>query len=251
MKRLSIICMGLLLSIATVAQTVNVHMKSGEIKVYNSAEVDYIDFTQSDNNVVEAIDLGLTSGTKWANMNVGATAPEEYGDFFAWGETTPKDLFEYFTPFYEFYDPNVEGGFVDIGNNIQSTQYDAATVNWGENWCMPTADQYQELIDQCSTEVVTINDVTGMLFIGPNGNSIFLPPHGVANHGSIYGDVDTGYYWASTRLEGDPSSDYYYDLLQYAHRLFFNINIGDNGYASVNDYQQQRPCGLLVRPVAK
>lgn len=235
MKRISIICALSLISLFAGAQTVNIHMKSGEVKVFNSTDVDYVNFTPAP----EAIDLGLPSGTKWANMNIGATAPEDYGYYFAWGETSTKDPFEYFTPFYEYYDPSLEDMFVNIGSDISGTQYDAATVNWGETWCMPTAEQIQELIDKCSTAVVTINDVTGMMFIGPNGNSIFLPPAGTMNHGTAYGEGWSGYYWSSTM---SPS-------VQHSQILFFNIQMGDNGFAIFES--QQRPCGLPIRGVAK
>lgn len=234
MKRISIICALSLISLFAGAQTVNIHMKSGEVKVFNSTYVDYVNFTPAP----EAIDLGLPSGTKWANMNIGATAPEDYGYYFAWGETIQRDEIDFYWPTYTYYDPNSTDMCIDIGQNISGTQYDAATVNWGETWCMPTAEQFQELSDNCSTAVVTINDVTGMMFIGPNGNSIFLPNCGVGMFTDIMGEGFSGYYWASTLQPWGT-----------AQNLFFNTNIGDNGFSMVDG--QERCAGLTIRPVSK
>ena len=119
------------------------------------------------------VDLGLPSGTLWATCNVGANAPEEVGGYFAWGETSPKTHFA--TDNYEHY---AGGNWKNIGSNIAGTQYDAATANWGSEWCMPTADQLSELASKCSRKSYTLNGVNGILFTGPNGNTIFIPNGG-------------------------------------------------------------------------
>ena len=139
----------------------------------------------------EPIDLGLPSGTMWASCNLGATKPEEYGDFFSWGETKPKS--EYTWPNYLYQDGN--GHYVDIGSEIAGTEYDAATANWGSQWRMPTLEQIQELVNNCSTKWTARNGVRGLEVFGPNGNSIFLPAAGY-NWNRFYEKY--GYYRSST-----------------------------------------------------
>lgn len=104
------------------------------------------------------VDLGLPSGTLWATCNVGATTPEEDGDCFAWGETEPKD--EYTKGNYKYQDE------IDI----LPASADAATVNWGEGWRMPTPKEFLEL-GWCEWTWMG----KGYKLTGPNGNSIYLP----------------------------------------------------------------------------
>ena len=108
------------------------------------------------------IDLGLPSGTKWACCNVEASVPEEFGGSYAWGEASNESV-----------------------------------DKWGASWQMPTLEQCQELIDNCSSEWTTRNGVDGRVFTGPNGGTIFLPAAGVDNSG-----LD-GYYWSSTPMSSD------------------------------------------------
>lgn len=119
------------------------------------------------------VDLGLPSGTKWATCNVGSTTPEGYGDYFAWGETSTKSTY-------------TQDNYTYTGdpNNLPSSA-DAATANWGSGWRMPTQTEMKELINNCTVTWTTQNGVTGSLFTGPNGNSIFLPAAGTnGNAGS-------------------------------------------------------------------
>lgn len=161
----------------------------------------------------EYVDLGLPSGTLWATMNVGANCPEEYGDYFAWGETTPKAV--YCDSTYKWYrsDSNSSGytkycddsswgynGFTD-GNTELDPEDDAATANWGSQWRMPSEDQIQELYDNCTEECTTINGVNGRLFISNiNGASLFLPTAGDRWGSSFYNGpwVLSGHYWSRT-----------------------------------------------------
>lgn len=112
------------------------------------------------------VDLGLPSGLKWATCNIGANSPEEYGNYYAWGETETKP---------EYTEENSSTHLKvmnDISGNIQ---YDAATANWGSSWRMPTKEEIQELIDNCTWELVTLNAMYVYNVKGSNGNSIFLP----------------------------------------------------------------------------
>ena len=159
----------------------------------------------------EYVDLGLPSGTLWATMNIGANSPEEYGDYFAWGETQPK--VEYSWDTYEWGivdDPDGDGdglfftkyctsssfgynGFTD-GKTELDPEDDAATVNWGSEWRMPSSDQIQELIDNCTIEWTTKNGVNGRLFTSNiNGASLFLPAAGHFYYETHFGE---SYYWS-------------------------------------------------------
>ncbi len=149
----------------------------------------------------EFVDLGLPSGLKWATCNVGASAPEEYGNYYAWGMTTPH------TEENTFYD-----GREDITGDAQ---HDAATANWGVGCKMPTKAQMEELKDNCTWEWTTQNDVNGYKVISKtNGNSIFLPAAGSRNGTSLGNDGGYGYYWSSTPYES--GSDYAYRLSFYS-----------------------------------
>lgn len=116
--------------------------------------------------VAEAVDLGLS--VKWASFNVGATSQTEMGDRFAWGETSPKEYYTANT--YTFADGKNESRSLTLSNSN-----DAASANWGNGWRMPTLEEMVELRDKCDRQAHTINGVRGVSFIGPNGNSIFLP----------------------------------------------------------------------------
>ena len=169
------------------------------------------------------VDLGLPSGTRWATTNVGAENPEDYGDYFAWGETQPHysvngtdttwlNGYEagYRWTTYRYcngsestltkYCSNAEygnDGFTDTLTTLESTD-DAATANWGAGWRMPTQEELQELYDNCTREWTEQNGVSGRLFTGPNGNSIFLPAAGYRSDSSLYNAVSGGYYWSSS-----------------------------------------------------
>ena len=129
---------------------------------------------------VEAVDLGLS--VKWAVWNMGASAPEEFGDYYCWGETETKE--EYTEESYLYYK---NGSFVNIGSNICGTRYDAAHVKWGGDWRLPTDVEAAELVNECSWETTSVNGVNGVLVTGPNGNSIFLPATGSKLGNEIYG----------------------------------------------------------------
>ena len=159
------------------AQTVNVHFKNGQKIEFPSSNVDYVDFSiKAPDPTVSAgqvVDLGLS--VYWASCNLGAEKPEEYGDYYAWGETKPKS--SYTKDNYSYYNASTTL-YTDIGNDISGTQYDAATVNLGSDWRMPTESEMQELADKCSWEWTQINSINGFKVTGTNGNSIFIPAAG-------------------------------------------------------------------------
>lgn len=146
----------------------------------------------------EYVDLGLLSGLKWATCNVGATAPEGYGDYFAWGETSSKDVYKWST----YFDTKNEGDtftkYKDGGKTTLDPENDAAHVNWGGNWRMPTSEEIEELINKCTWAPTQKNGVDGYEVKGSNGNSIFLPYSGERFESSLYDDGSFGYYWSSS-----------------------------------------------------
>ena len=184
------------------------------------------------------IDLGLS--VRWADINVGATTPEEFGWFVAWGETRPKDDYSWST--YKYcngqqtsltkYCTNPNYGTVDGLVRLEPSD-DAATIQWGHPWRTPTANEVEELVNQCIWTWTTIGDVNGYRVTGPNGNSIFLPTAGYRYDRRIGGVGTFAGYWASECEEEDP-----YD----ATRLYFD----SNGYEVIG---YGRWTGRNVRPV--
>lgn len=192
------------------------------------------------------VDLGLPSGTLWATCNVGANAPEEYGDYFAWGETTPKDVYnpstylyykcsnktktiiKYYTSAYSSYK-----GVIDNLATLQPMD-DAATANWGDDWRMPTIEEWKELFDNTPHTWTQQNGVNGRLFTASNGNTLFLPAAGCREDSKLIKAGGYGYYWACSILQYQPYEAYYID---------FDYNYYHTGYG-IN-----RACGLSVRAV--
>lgn len=164
--------------------------------------------------------MGLPSGTLWATCNVGANKPEEYGDYFAWGETTPKLLYEWNT--YKYcnghfrkltkYCNNRNYGnktYTDLLTNLQGSD-DAATINWGEGWQTPTKEQWEELLLNSKFTKVNRNGVEGKLF-EMNGNGIFLPAAGCLWNNDLFDVGNYGGYWSrSLDIESPENAWYYY-----------------------------------------
>ena len=145
--------------------------------------------------VEQYVDLGLPSKTLWAKSNVGASVPEEYGNFYAWGETTTKTSFTWKT--YSLCG-GTETTPYDIGSSIVGTSYDVATAVMGDDWCMPTLDQFNELVKECTFDLRSLNGVTGYKITGPNGNYIFMPLCGYKYDSSYNYNTTRGYYWSGT-----------------------------------------------------
>ena len=159
------------------------------------------------------VDLGLS--VKWATCNVGATKPEEYGNYYAWGETSPKTTYDYST--YKWcngsydtmtkYCTDSDYGTVD-NKTVLDPEDDAAAVNMGGSWRMPTAEEQKELIDECTWTWTTLNGVNGYNVEGSNGNSIFLPAAGCRYDGDLLDAGSLGYYWSSSLGTGDSDGAY-------------------------------------------
>ena len=190
--------------------------------------------------VPEMVDLGLS--VKWASFNLGATKPEEYGDYFAWGETEPNWNYNWSTykwckggngTMTKYCNNSIYGydGFTD-NKTALDPEDDAATVAFGGSWRMATYGEWKELYNNCTWTLTTQNGVNGRLVTGPNGNSIFLPAAGYRDGTRLYNAGSRGYYWSSSLYTDDDR----------AYNAYFDSGGVGWGYYS-------RFLGLSVRPV--
>ena len=145
------------------------------------------------------VDLGLPSGLKWATCNVGASNPGDYGNYYAWGETTTNSSYD---------SSNCSTWNQNIGD-IAGTIRDAARQNWGGRWRMPRWRDFQELLDNCTWTWTTQDGHDGYRITGPNGNSIFLPAAGYRYGSSSHFVGSFGHYWSSTPYESSTLDAYY------------------------------------------
>ncbi len=136
----------------------------------------------------EAVDMGLS--VKWSSVNIGASSPEQSGNFYAWGETETKDNYSWDTYKYG-------GTFIGDNKTTLEKADDAAAANWGGDWAMPSLDDFSELQQYCTCTRTTQNGVNGYLIKGTNGNSIFLPAAGYRSGGDLNDEGSEGYYWSS------------------------------------------------------
>ena len=200
---------------------------------------EYNNYNSNYNNNHEYVDLGLS--VKWATCNIGANSPEEYGDYYAFGEVTPKNVYSWNT--YKWcngnsnsftkYCSNSKYGIVD-NKLILDIEDDAANVNWGGSWRIPTTAELDELHKQCTWIWTSLNGVKGHKIVGPNGNHIFLPASGCREGNSLKETGYFGIYWSNTLSSSSPS---YADALS-----FFS--------SSVYRYEYDpRYYGRTIRPV--
>ena len=154
---------------------------------YNSSFTDYSGMI----NGHEYVDLGLS--VKWATCNVGASSPTDYGNYYAWGETTTKN---------EYTKDNSKTYGKSMGTIGGNSSYDAARANWGGSWRLPTKAEFKELIDNCESEWTTQGGINGRRFTSKkNGKSIFLPAAGWRSGSWLYYADERGNYWSSTHYD--------------------------------------------------
>ena len=188
------------------------------------------------------VDLGLPSGLLWATCNLGATSPDGYGDYYAWGETATKDVYGWST--YKYcngttmtkYCNNSSYGYNGFTDNLTTLEAmdDAAAQKLGAGARMPTAAEWRELIYNTTAEWTQVNGVNGRKFTAANGNSLFLPAAGVRDGSGLYNAGLIGFYWSSS-LYGS-----YYP----GDAWGFNFNPDDQGMGNSGRY-----IGLSVRAV--
>jgi len=188
----------------------------------------------------EYVDLGLPSGLLWAKYNLGASNPENYGNYYAWGETATKSIYSWNTYqwFNNYYHKltkyNVDASYGTVDNKIElEPNDDAAHVNWGNNWRMPTRDEMYELINYCTCEWTIQNGIYGRKVTGHNDNYIFLPASGYKLEGYLYDAESNGYYWSNSLYIDHPDGAY-----------VLHLESGNVIITSVN-----RLSGISVRPV--
>ena len=221
-------------------------------------------FKSGTENGLVYVDLGLTSGTRWATANVGAKTPQDYGNYYAWGETTTKETYSWSTyldgNMVDYTDCGTDKDALNGVTDIAGTQYDAAKANWGGKWRMPTEAQQYELRSQCYwvwTESYNNSNVKGYIVYKAKTSSdkgkkiykdgtpsssyflsdahIFLPAAGSRHDGDLYNAGSWGYYWSSSLSTDCPF---------YA----WNVNFL-SGYVGHN--RSYRCFGLSVRAVFK
>lgn len=195
MKKILFTMIAVAISIVSVnSQTMTVKLKDGTKVTYQTSTVENVEFEEAYNpgegatyhNGHEYVDLGLPSGKLWATCNMGALKPEDNGEYFAWGETKSKDCFT---------EKNSETLGKNIGNNISGTDYDAAHVQWGGAWRMPTQEEFSEMTSKCTWSYYNIYGVIYNKGVGPNGNVIIIPLNGMMD---VYDHKhNSGEYWTS------------------------------------------------------
>ncbi len=175
---------------------------------------------------VVAVDLGLPSGTQWANMNVGAVNDYEYGGKYAWGEIETKNTYSWQT--YKY------------GNDVRLTKYslfednlteleqidDVASVNWGNKWRTPSYSQWQELKDKCTWKRIEIEKI--YMVTGSNGNYIMLPIAGAIFNNSLdyAGAYGWGFYWSRNIVKATPTKAYYMEIGSSNSRISYDYRYG-------------------------
>lgn len=195
------------------------------------------------NSIHEYVDLNLPSGLLWATCNVGATSPEEYGDYFAWGEIQPKSFYDWST--YQYcegnsyhsltkYCYNSSWGYNGFTDDLITLlpEDDAATSNWGGYWRMPSDSEWDELLQNTTNIWTKQNGVYGIRLTASNGNSLFLPAAGSCFVGSPYTEGDYGFYWSSSLSDPPIGAS--------------NFGFSSNSYGTGS---HTRHCGESVRAV--
>ena len=180
----------------------------------------------------EYVDLGLS--VKWATCNIGTTIPEGYGDYFAWGETEPAPNNNYISSNCAtngLDNSQLQSqGYIDDKGNL-TAQHDAATANWEGYWRMPTKNEINELLKNCTWTWTTQNDVIGYKVTSKtNGNSIFLPAAGYRDDSSLYRAGYSGFIWSSSlgaddRSNGCSMSFHFSHVYMGAHYRYYGLSV--------------------------
>lgn len=185
------------------------------------------------------VDLGLS--VKWATCNIGASSPENYGGYFAWGENVTKSYYSYSNYSFTVYDKPVGFHFTKI-SDISGTKYDAAAKNWGGAWHIPSAKDFKELINNCKSKWVVYKGVSGRMYTAKNGNSIFFPASGEYDDDDIIEKNVFGEYWTGELCIPNNTSN---DHNPYSAAWTFSFTSSDETYTGL----AYRAIGKPIRPV--
>lgn len=187
-------------------------------------EIDYTVDVSGSIDGYDYTDLGLS--VMWATCNLGASSESAYGNYYAWGEIKTKSSYS---------SSNSTTYGVEIGDITGNAEYDAATALWGDAWRLPTEDEVNELVDECSWTWASLDAINGYFVTGSTGNSIFLPAGGWREDDELYYDGEVGRYWSSTPYANDSVS------------AAFNIGFGSGNYYVG---YSERYYGRSIRPVS-
>lgn len=206
----------------------------GERKTFTTGESGQI-------STMEAIDLGLS--VKWASYNLGASSPEEYGGLYGWGDPTGEQVLHCgerdYDPNTFTYDQNycysLYGG-INPPTDISDSDLDIAHVKCGGSWRMPTVDEFNELVENCTVERFSYKGINGIKVTGKNGNSIFFPYCGGRMGNRVYGQGTSGTYWTSS-------------LSDYTNHKSWDVELKYDYISVDNTYGDYRYIGKAVRPV--
>lgn len=247
---LIILGLGTLGAFAQNNKVIKIYRNGQVIDQFKASEIDFIEVDEEtpatggaggEINGHEYVDLGLPSGLKWATYNVGASSdsPTDYGDYFAWGETSTKDDYTRENSFtYGKTAADLKAsGVLDPAGNL-TAQYDVATVKWGAPWRMPTRAECKELVDNCTWTWVDDSGVKVCKVTGPNGNYIYLQPSGCRQLSLTFQLGEMADYWSST---------FYFDMDTTDNAWYFTSTAGqDKGMTGMSS----RIFGYPVRPVS-
>lgn len=233
MKKLYLCIAAMLLSVSAFAQTMDIHI-NGSVISFPTKDISEVTFNDPEYLPAGvAVDLGLS--VKWASCNLGTTDPEEIGYYLSWGESTEKENYDIQN--YSLYDYTWQEYITSP--DVLPSELDAATLLLGEDWRMPTKEEWEELYKECKLEIISYNGRTkGCKVTGPNGNKIFLPCYGYKAYEYFYKDT---YYWTSSLDKSNKGS---------ANAFYFWYSAASNYFAE-GLKQISKHCGCFIRPVCK
>ena len=211
--------------------------------------------TGIDGKDYEVVDLGLTTGVLWATCNIGAFSPEQTGTLFAWGETEPKQSYEWSNYYWSNgdemsitkYCKDKRYGTVDGKTSLEKAD-DVALATMGEGWSIPTETDFRDLLTtrNCTSKWCKLNGVGGYLFTsvrkGYEGNSIFIPLAGMLDHTKTRFAGEYGWYWCSSMYYDSENGKYYSTEASVLWLEHTDVN---------NHILKSRPrsVGLPIRPI--
>lgn len=234
------------LAVTAQEKMVEIHLADGTVELKKVSDVVKISFSDSQTSTPtdgpEMVDMGLS--VKWASYNMGATKSSEYGNFYAYGEIEPKteytlENYQWYYEDYNDWDCDEWEKYYKLGATFTGTNYDVAHVKWGDQWRVPTKEEWDELIGSCDWTWTAVDGVTGIMATSSvNGNSIFFPAAGNMVDADHTHDQVGCFYWSSTEYIQD-------DISEECRNYRANM---DATYQSCDGYDYPE-VGFSIRPV--